>query len=574
MELNTKKTTLMRKLLRTFTVACATSLGIAALAQNAVTVIGDVMPCNGTPYPVWIFSDPGTVPVVDTVINTTANCSYAFTFYPVTSTGGIAVKTSCDGGLTWGVEDSVAYDLGSGNLDSLLVNLSCGGTTSCAASFTVQQAMGGGALIPWQISTTNLSTGNGPLSYSWWMPDGSISTTFEPGYTFTQAGAYGICLTITNADSSCTAWHCDTIAIGSNGFLYSGPIWYDCLGVLWGPNGPGTACTTFLGQPGTWTADCQCLADTSNTGCQACFTTAQSAPFTAIFSSCSTGGNPPFTYIWDFSDGGAEPGNPITHVYPGPGTYGVCLNAYDANGNWCQTCDSVVVAADGTINPVNSLPCDAGFWAIQAYDSTAGGVEPIPNEVWVWNLSSGGNGSYQFLWDFGDGTSSTEAFPTHDYSGPGPWLLCLTMTSGDPATGGCTDTYCDSLGMDANGILVGMVVEGHGANVNTRDGGFTLNVIQGTPSGIAEQPAFTDLRVWPNPVGDLLNIALHSNQRGAVPVTVIDPTGHTVLGGTFILGGGEDVLRLPVEKLSQGLYMVRIGDGAHGITKRFLKVQP
>lgn len=606
--------------LRSFLLAGATLLALAAFCQTPpypVTITGQVPGCT-----------PGSSLNIGTLFGTEPSlnidvpldpgtCGFSVTMQMDSTAGWFLVSTPCQGAM---LSDTLHYTVNSFFPDSTVISvvLNCGGSGgTCQSTFAVQQATNSsGLLVPWQIATTNQSTGNGTLSYSWWMPDGSTSTAFEPGYTFTQAGVYGICLSISNADSSCTDWHCDTVVVDTNGFISASPVWYDCLGTLWGPNTPGTACddgnpmtdSTYwnvncacvaggllidcFGNPGgsalpgtpctvpgttlagLWTSDCVCVVDS----CTACINIQQTAPFSGLFTSCTTGTAGGDTYLWNFSDTGNQPGWSVSHTFAGPGTYTVCLNVTDSLGS-CSTCDTVVVDSDGTINPLPLTPCEAGFWAIQAYDSTADGViEPIPNEVWVWNLSSGGNGTYQFFWDFGDGTSSTDAFPSHAYDGPGPWLLCLIMTSGDPMNGGCTDSYCDSLSMDANGMLNGMMVHGHGAvsgiTASDRSGGFTLNVIQGTPSGIAELPAITELRVWPNPVGDLLNISLHSSQRRAVPVAVIGPAGQMVLSGTCTLGSGEDVLRLPVEKLPQGLYMVRIGDGMHSRTKRFLKVNP
>jgi len=303
--------------------------------------------------------------------------------------------------------------------------------------------------------------------------------------------------------------------------------------------------------------------------CQACFTTTQTAPFTATFTSCSTGGTAPFTYLWDFSDAGAEPGNPISHVYPGPGTYGVCLNIQDANGNMCQTCEAIVVDANGTISPSVPPTCNANFWTLQAYDSTGtGGVESIPNEVWVWNLSTGGSGDAQYLWTFGDGSSSTDAYPTHEYDGPGPWDLCLTIYSGN-----CTDSYCDSVSVDENGILNGMVIEGHPADQNQRTNGFTLNVLQSEPTGIAETSAIADLRLFPNPAQNELNLSFNNALSGTVSVMVIDLTGRTVISESQNMALGVNTLRLNTSDLQPGLYMVRIGNDARSVTHRFLKVQ-
>lgn len=751
------------------------------MAQNSITVMGWVAPCSGVSYPVWIFSDPGTVPMVDTVISTDANCNYSFTFHPTTSAGGIAVVTSCDGGLTWGVEDSSAYN--TAGVDTLVMNLSCGGTITDCLGISGGTNLPGTACDDGNPVTTGdtwsancicvgtvceapvitslpqtlticssdslvlqaITNGSGPMSYSWTgpgtfipnntsqtvyfhdftsgtyhvtvandcgtaeadvivtitqAPDAGISvdtslcdlttavslfsiiggtpdaggfwsgglvggmydpTVNPPGsYTYTSVGTAPCSnatatVTITGsitwygdadgdglgdnyvAVQSCTQpagyvsnafdhcpsvfgssgsacddgdpltindhldFNCECVGTdptfvdclgivgGSNvvgtlcidtigGLAHMGTwdencncppgTWFDCLSIWHGPNLPGSACTDSSGVPGTWSPSCVCLGP----NCQACITTTQVAPFTALFTSCSTGGTLPFDVSWDFPPGGLD-GDSIIQVYPGPGTYFACLNIIDANGNWCGTCDSVFVGIDGTINPTSPQPCTSSFWVIQAYDSTATGVEPIPNEVWVWNLSSGGNGNYQFLWNFGDGTTSTDAYPTHVYTGDGPWNLCLTIASGL-----CTDVYCDSVSVDANGILNQLVIGGGNGNVHeaatgTRSGGFTLNVIQQIPTAIAEIPAFAELKAWPNPALNELSLSFNTRVSGTVPVTVIDPSGRTVISESQNLTTGSNTFRISTSTLEPGLYMVRIGNDARSITQRFMKVR-
>jgi len=446
------------------------------MAQNSITVMGSVTPCNGVSYPLWIVGEPDITPAIDTVIYTTVNCTYSYTFHPINDWGGIAVRLSCDNGLTWGAADSAFYTVNT--YDTLVVNPSCG-VPSCQASFTVQQAMNGGTPIPWQMTTTNTSTGGNPLTFSWWMPDGSTNYLAEPSYTFAQPGIYGICLALTADNGNCTSTFCDTVVVDSLGHISTNAVWYDCTGLLWGPNTPGTPCTLAEGE-GTWNSACVCVAN--------------------------------------------EP-----------------------------------------------APCHANFYTIQAYtDSTTdpGGSEPIPNEVWVWNLSTGGNGDAQYLWNFGDGSSSTDAYPTHEYDGPGPWDLCLTIT-----TGTCTDSYCDSVSVDENGILNGMVIEGHPASQNQRTNGFTLNVQQPAATGIVEPTAIADLRLFPNPAQNELNLIFNNALSGTVSVTVIDPSGRVVISEDHNLSTGSATLQLNTGSLEPGLYMVRIGNAAHSVTHRFMKLR-
>jgi hypothetical protein len=44
---------------------------------------------------------------------------------------------------------------------------------------------------------------------------------------------------------------------------------------------------------------------------------------------------------------------------------------------------------------------------------------------------SGGTGRYDFLWDFGDGTTSTAPRPAHTYTRPGVHAARLALTSGE-----------------------------------------------------------------------------------------------------------------------------------------------
>src|SRR5690606_22694983 len=117
----------------------------------------------------------------------------------------------------------------------------CGSASTCAADFTVQQAMDGGMPVPWTITTTNLSTGTPPLSYNWGMPDGSISTEAGPGFTFSAPGVYGICLSIAADNGACTAIHCDTVVVDATGNITIGA---PCTPpAITGITGPVTLCS-------------------------------------------------------------------------------------------------------------------------------------------------------------------------------------------------------------------------------------------------------------------------------------------------------------------------------------------
>ncbi len=151
----------------------------------------------------------------------------------------------------------------------------------------------------------------------------------------------------------------------------------------------------------------------------------------------------PLIYFWDFGDGSTSAtSGSTTHTYTLNGTYYACLTISDTSGCSNTYCGYVTVG-----NPAGNN-CSASFYLVQ--DSTN-----MYNYTAVSYATTGT--SYSYFWDFGDGSSSTQQYPTHTYAGVGPYVLCLTVTDNV----GCTATQCDSL------------YAGRGSNV------ITLNVVQG-----------------------------------------------------------------------------------------------
>lgn len=227
-------------------------------------------------------------------------------------------------------------------------------------------------------------------------------------------------------------------------------------------------------------------------------------------------------------------------------------------GTWSANCECL---------PNVGLPCEAGFWVMQAYTNgdslnnpNGGGAVPIPFELWVWNLSTGGTGNYQFVWDFGDGTSSTEAFPTHVYPASGPYTLCLTVTDG----AGCEDTYCEDIEVDQDGIL------GMGTGFDVRSV-LTIRVIQELPTGIDEGAALEATKLWPNPVAEQFDLTLNSSRSGNITLTIVDLNGREVRTTNVSVLAGNNQLPMDVSGLEAGMYVLRLTNGSNSAAMRFVK---
>lgn len=141
------------------------------------------------------------------------------------------------------------------------------------------------------------------------------------------------------------------------------------------------------------------------------------------FTNTSTAVKPfsPNSFIWDFGDGTTQAagGGSVTHSYASAGTYNVKLLLVDTS--YCNEPDSVVkqiristnVKAQFTTPSAGCAPYNAQFT----------------------NTSLGGD---QFIWDFGDGTTSNATDPQHLYATPGTYQVRLVAI--DPNTCNLRDT--------------------------------------------------------------------------------------------------------------------------------------
>ncbi len=354
----------------------------------------------------------------------------------------------------------------------------------------------------------------------------------------------------------------------------------DCEGVMGGSALPGTACDD--GDPATtndtWNIDCDCVGSAPDP-CQACIVMEQATdgndlvPFTVNFSNCSQG-EMPMTHVWTLNDvNGPVISTQATTSYPfnEQGPFTVCLTTTCANGQ-STVCDSVYFNAEGELfGSDTNLPCQAGFWVMQAYtygdsinNPNGGGTEPIPNEVWVWNLSSGGTPPYTYLWSFGDGTSSVDPYPTHVYANGGPYQLCLTIADAS----GCTSTYCDDVSIDDNGIYTGLIVDGRPGMLRS---GFTIRVISELPMAVAERNVVEEVSMWPNPVEDIIGLSFHSSRNANLILSIMDLNGRMIRSSNSAVNVGNNRHTISVADLEAGMYLLQISDGAQSTSRRFVK---
>jgi PKD repeat protein len=143
-------------------------------------------------------------------------------------------------------------------------------------------------------------------------------------------------------------------------------------------------------------------------------------------------------YAWDYGDGGAGVGETTTHTYIAVGLYAVRLTATDAEGR-TAVFTSTEVQIGGQPAPLNAVN--------QQPQATAN-----PREYRFIVTVAGGIAPYTFNWDFGDGTTSVEQNPVHQYASEGiyPIVVVVTDNIGEVIESGERIVDCRTIALDAD----------------------------------------------------------------------------------------------------------------------------
>jgi PKD repeat protein len=136
------------------------------------------------------------------------------------------------------------------------------------------------------------------------------------------------------------------------------------------------------------------------------------APLTVNFLDKSSG--PHDQWLWKFGDGDSSTDTTPTHTYTSPGTYNVSLKITDN--------DTVPSATDSEFKKRFIIVGSsiAGFTM-----DTSGGC-PGASITFTPTFS----GATSFNWDFGDGATSTDTFPTHTFDTLGDFPITLSVVGG------------------------------------------------------------------------------------------------------------------------------------------------
>lgn len=160
--------------------------------------------------------------------------------------------------------------------------------------------------------------------------------------------------------------------------------------------------------------------------------------------------------------------------------------------------------------------------------------------------STPGNPGPTYSIDWGDGSSSSFIYPTtlHTYSTPGTYTVCVTENQGKFSKCKRCFTFCYT---PSKNISNTVKVKSPMPEVEA--------IIKAELQADNEQKEFL---IVPNPAISHIEIPTTLNEKQTVSVRLIDSSGKVVLEKSENLGKGRQNIKLNIERMNQGVYIVEL----------------
>jgi len=147
----------------------------------------------------------------------------------------------------------------------------------------------------------------------------------------------------------------------------------------------------------------------------------------------------------------------------------------------------------------------------------------------------------KWIWEFGDGTASTEQFPTHEYEQPGNYTVTLS-TENDL---GCTSFKTIDIMVDS-------------VKVGIQEDILQLFNYQST--------------LIPNPMRHTSTFQYNISKNGFVKVDVLDASGRILLNLQALEQQGSGSYELKISNLSKGIYLIRTEINGFDLFKKLVVI--
>lgn len=228
-------------------------------------------------------------------------------------------------------------------------------------------------------------------------------------------------------------------------------------------------------------------------------------------------------------------GNPFTCLP----NYISVMDAWTSGHPLCVNGDTI-----NNPNGCNSSNCNPTYTTL--YDT-------VQNTFTLTIDSATTNMAISYHWDFGDGTSSTLANPSHIYTVDSLYNVCMKIFT----TPGDSCIYCHILGIDSSGNII-------------RTNGFTLNVqYENTTTGIFQNNSDKlKVSIYPNPFTSQTTISFNKEMKNS-SIKIVDVLGKKINEITF---SGKQLI---IEKgsMKAGVYFLQVVDENKDLVNRKIIIQ-
>jgi PKD repeat protein len=251
--------------------------------------------------------------------------------------------------------------------------------TKPSAAFNATPTSGEAPLVV-QFTDQSTAGSSAITAWAWNFGDDTTSTEQSPSHTYDTDGTYTVALTVSSADGSDTETKTGLITVNSGS-----------------------------------------VTDVPPTANFAVTPTSGEAPLAVQFTDTSTPGSSAITtWAWDFGDGNTSTDANPDHTYNVADTYSVSLTVTTAVGSDTETKTDII-----TVNVGAPTPPTADFTA-----TPTSGDAPLTVQF-VDTSASGSSVITEWLWEFGDDTTSTDRNPSHVYDTAGSYSVTLTVITAD-----------------------------------------------------------------------------------------------------------------------------------------------
>jgi hypothetical protein len=222
---------------------------------------------------------------------------------------------------------------------------------------------------------------------------------------------------------------------------------------------------------------------------------------------------------------------PVTVSAAGATTFcdggSVTLNAASSGTSYLwsngMTGASVSITTSGTysVQVSNAAGCEVNSDAITVT------VNPVPTANFFTTgifptiaFNNWTAGATSYAWDFGDGGTSTDQNPIHNYAIEDTFLVCLIATSAQ----GCSDTLCQNISV----------------------------------STAAGEPVLSGLSVHPNPTTTQSQLKFVLDHSADMTLRLVTLSGQVVLEQAYDLNAGPNQLMVDLAAYPAGIYLARL----------------